>query len=44
MSAVEAPGRRTDFLDALAAYRPENAREEAILGGFLAFLNRLDRI
>jgi len=42
MSAVGASGRRTRFLDSLAAYRPENAGEEAVLARFQAFLDRPD--
>jgi 8-oxo-dGTP pyrophosphatase MutT (NUDIX family) len=42
MSGVETSGRRTDLLDALADYRPESAREAAILARFLAFLDRSD--
>jgi 8-oxo-dGTP pyrophosphatase MutT (NUDIX family) len=42
MSAVEASDRRTDLLEALAAYRPENPQEEAVLARFLAFLDRPD--
>ena len=42
MSAVGASGRRTGFLDSLAAYRPENAGEEAVLARFQAFLDRPD--
>lgn len=42
MSAVEASDRRTDLLEALAAYRPENAREEAVRARFLAFLDGPD--
>ena len=42
MSAVETSRRCTDFREALAAYRPENAREEAVLARFLAFVDRPD--
>jgi 8-oxo-dGTP pyrophosphatase MutT (NUDIX family) len=42
MSAVEASRRRQDLLEALAAYRPESAPEEAVLARFLAFLDRPD--
>jgi 8-oxo-dGTP pyrophosphatase MutT (NUDIX family) len=42
MNGVEASRRHRDLLGALAAYRPEGAREEAILARFLAFLDRPD--
>jgi 8-oxo-dGTP pyrophosphatase MutT (NUDIX family) len=42
MSAVEASRRCTDLLEALAAYCPENAGEQAVLARFLAFLDRPD--
>lgn len=42
MSAVESSGRRVDLLDSLAAYRPENPREEEVLELLLAFLDRPD--
>jgi 8-oxo-dGTP pyrophosphatase MutT (NUDIX family) len=42
MSAVESSGRRADLLDLLAAYRPENPREEASLERLRRFLDRPD--
>jgi 8-oxo-dGTP pyrophosphatase MutT (NUDIX family) len=42
MCPVEPARRRTDLLDALAAYRPEDAGEEAVLLRFRAFLARPD--
>jgi 8-oxo-dGTP pyrophosphatase MutT (NUDIX family) len=42
MCRVEPLPRRTDLLEALAAYRPEDARDEAVLLRFRDFLARSD--
>jgi len=42
MCPVESRSRRTDLLEALAAYRPEDARDEGVLLRFRDFLARPD--
>lgn len=42
MCPVESSSRRLDLLEALATYRPEDARDEAVLLRFRAFLARPD--